>query len=136
MNEDTQPTAGALIGRRVFQARKRAGLSQGALQAYSGLHKSYISKLENGRVPKPGVAQLQRIAAVLNVSVEELLETPGDAVDMKIPTGMASAVRQIIRFSVDQVNNLAESAGLLYRKPAVSADDPAKRSHDDNQADH
>lgn len=54
------------VGRRLREARERAGLSQRAL-AFAGCSAAYVSRVESGdRVPSPAV--LQELAARLNVS--------------------------------------------------------------------
>lgn len=54
------------VGRRLREARERAGLSQRAL-AYAGCSAAYVSRVESGdRIPSPAV--LRELAARLNVS--------------------------------------------------------------------
>lgn len=60
------------IGPRLRQLREQRGLSQTALAEASGLHPSYISRVESGRTRRPYRPNLERIADALSCRVEEL----------------------------------------------------------------
>jgi len=63
---------GERFGRNLFMARRRAGLSQEALAARAGLHRTEISLLEHGeRVPR--IDTLMKLAGSLEVPVTDLL---------------------------------------------------------------
>jgi transcriptional regulator with XRE-family HTH domain len=65
-------SVGDRLGRNVFMARRRAGLSQEKLAARAGLHRTEISLLENGgRIPR--VDTLMKLAGALEVPASELL---------------------------------------------------------------
>lgn len=77
------------------EKRRAAGMSQRRLAELAGLDFSYISKLENNRVPAPAAETVVRLAALLGCPAEELL-----AAANKLPSdvgqnlsGNASAVR-------------------------------------------
>jgi transcriptional regulator with XRE-family HTH domain len=65
------------FGARLRERRRQAGLSQRELAARVGLDFSYISKLENDRLPPPAADTVVEIAAALNTSSEELLALTG-----------------------------------------------------------
>jgi transcriptional regulator with XRE-family HTH domain len=72
--------AAARLGRNVFMARRRAGLSQEALAALASLHRTEIGLLEKGgRLPR--VDTLIKLASALGVGAGELLE----GVDWVVP---------------------------------------------------
>lgn len=77
----------ARFGPALRDRRRAAGLSQRALAARTGLDFSYISKVENGRVPPPAADTIVAICRVLDTSPEDLLALTG-----KIP----SAVQQTL----------------------------------------
>lgn len=54
------------------QARKRAGLTQDALAALSGVDQTTISSLETGRKASPKFDTVMRLARALDVSAEQL----------------------------------------------------------------
>jgi DNA-binding XRE family transcriptional regulator len=53
--------------------RMRCGLTQKALCEASGLPQPHISRLENGKVPNPDGATLQRLAAAMGVSMDDVM---------------------------------------------------------------
>jgi transcriptional regulator with XRE-family HTH domain len=53
-----------IIGRAVWEARRRAGISQRQLAYLAGVHQSTISRLERGRL---NGMRLQRLAAIVAV---------------------------------------------------------------------
>ena len=63
------------FGNRLYQLRKKAGLSQAQLGAKVGVSNKAVSKWENGGA-KPGLDIVHRLADVLSVSVDELLGSP------------------------------------------------------------
>jgi transcriptional regulator with XRE-family HTH domain len=70
------------FGRNLFMARRRAGLSQEALAALAGLHRTEIGMLERGeRLPR--IDTLMKLAGSLEVPVTDLLRriewVPGES---------------------------------------------------------
>ena len=63
------------FGNRLYQLRKRAGLSQAQLGEKVGVSNKAVSKWENGQA-KPGLDIVHKLADVLSVSVDELLNMP------------------------------------------------------------
>lgn len=57
---------------RIYEARRRAGLSQAALADRLGWDRAWISRLEN-QVAEPRLTTLRQLARALNVSVFDLL---------------------------------------------------------------
>jgi DNA-binding XRE family transcriptional regulator len=53
--------------------RMRCGLTQKALCEATGLPQPHISRLENGKVLNPDSATLQRLAAAMGVSMDEVM---------------------------------------------------------------
>ncbi len=78
------------FGLALRDRRRAAGLSQRELAARTALDFSYISKVENGRVPPPAADTIVAICTVLDTPPEELL-----ALTRKIP----SAVQQTVSSS-------------------------------------
>jgi transcriptional regulator with XRE-family HTH domain len=67
------------IGRRVLARRTELRLDQEALADRAGLSRPYVSRLERGLVPNPGLTHLEQIAGALEWSLSELIrpEMPG-----------------------------------------------------------
>lgn len=62
------------LGLRLQNARKKAGLTQQELCQKSGLSYSTLAKIERGAIKSPSIFTIQQIAAVLNQSIDELVE--------------------------------------------------------------
>lgn len=59
------------VGARIRELRHKRGLSQGMLEALSGVPKARLSRYENGHV-MPSVQSADRIAAALGYTLSEL----------------------------------------------------------------
>lgn len=80
------------FGLRVKAAREEAGLTQPELAQAVGRHVNTISRLEQGRTPRPPKHLLTGIARVLGVSVDRLLSLPAEAQSAPIPDEHPSAL--------------------------------------------
>jgi len=58
----------------LLDARKRSGLTQAHLAIAAGLTPSYLSFIENGKKPPPSDEVCQRLAGVLEIPADSLLE--------------------------------------------------------------
>jgi transcriptional regulator with XRE-family HTH domain len=77
----------ASVGELLREKRRSAGVSQRELAAGAGLDFSYISKLENDRIPPPAADTVVGLCKVLKIEPEELLAACG-----KLPAGIQSSV--------------------------------------------
>lgn len=75
------------FGQTLRQLRQRADVTQRDLANRIGMDFSYISKLENDRMPPPSADTIVAICRELNESPEQLLALGG-----KIPTDVEEAV--------------------------------------------
>jgi transcriptional regulator with XRE-family HTH domain len=64
-----------LIAKNLLRIRKTRHLSQNNLAEKLGVNRSYLTKCESGHI-LPHIAQLERIAASLQVSILELIANP------------------------------------------------------------
>ena len=71
------------FGEKLKQTRRLNGISQRELATKVGVDFSYISKVENDRLPPPSSETIEKICAVLSVPVEDLL-----VLARKPPTGV------------------------------------------------
>ncbi|MGO4496785.1 helix-turn-helix domain-containing protein [Paenibacillus sp. 2RAB27] len=69
-----------MIGKRVQQLRKEKGLSLTELAERAGVAKSYISSLERDIQKNPSIQFLEKIAAVLKVPVDRLIDDQEETV--------------------------------------------------------
>lgn len=64
-----------MIGEKIYEIRKRKGLSLSELAGRAKVSKSYISNIERNLNQNPSVQVLRKIASVLDVEMETLLIT-------------------------------------------------------------
>ena len=108
------------FGASLRNLRRAAGLTQRELAKRSGLDFSYISKIENGRLPPPAADTIMVLCRVLNVQPEELLALTG-----KIPSDVQANVStspsaqrflreaQAMKLTEDEWSHLARSLRRL-----------------------
>jgi transcriptional regulator with XRE-family HTH domain len=77
------------FGTVLREKRRASGLSQRQLAEKVGVDFSYISKLENGRLPAPAAETVGRLAEALACPVEELLSAA-----KKMPADLNDSVGQ------------------------------------------
>lgn len=121
------------IGKRIVANRLHRQLSQAAVSRRAGIHPSYLSRIETGRV-HPTVRTASRIAAALKVTLDDLLgPTPperrnqpcpvspdGSCILDLIEAGSETATSQNGRYSPRQLRLLRRFAALLQRsQPGV-----------------
>ena len=70
-----------IFGEKLRDCRRSAGISQRELAKQIDVDFSYISKIENGRLPPPAADTIVRICQVLGIGSEDLLALTG-----KIPS--------------------------------------------------
>jgi transcriptional regulator with XRE-family HTH domain len=75
------------FGTELRKYRRQAGVSQRELARRIGIDFSYISKVENGRLPPPAADTVVKICEVLNIEPNELLALTG-----KLPSDVRSSV--------------------------------------------
>ncbi len=75
------------FGDLLREKRRAAGLSQRQLAERAGVDFSYISKLENGRLPAPADETVGRICEILKSPTDEFF-----AAAKKLPAGLGAAL--------------------------------------------
>ncbi|MDQ0300765.1 XRE family transcriptional regulator of biofilm formation [Salibacterium salarium] len=63
-----------MIGQKIKLYRRKKGLSLSELSTKSNISKSYLSYIERDVKQNPSIDVLKKIAAVMEISVEELIE--------------------------------------------------------------
>lgn len=82
---------GLLLGARIKELRKRAGLSQDQLAEKVGIESKYLSRLEVGK-RLPSFETLENIADSLQVEMKALFEFSHLSSDAASPKGIANAL--------------------------------------------
>lgn len=86
------------FGAALRTLRRETGISQRDLAAKIGLDFSYISKLENDRLPSPSADTVVKICEVLGVAPERLLSLSGKLpTDVQGTVGGSTAAQQFLR---------------------------------------
>ena len=62
-----------IVGKNVRKYREKKGISQEALADLAGVHRTYVTKVEQGKT-NISVVNIFRIAEALDVEAKELLE--------------------------------------------------------------
>jgi XRE family transcriptional regulator, master regulator for biofilm formation len=66
-----------MIGSNIFKIRKKRGISLSELSDRAKISKSYLSNIERNLNQNPSIQILEKIAAVLNVELRELIKADG-----------------------------------------------------------
>lgn len=92
-----------MIGKRVQQLRKEKGLSLTELAERAGVAKSYVSSLERDIQKNPSIQFLEKIAAVLKVPVERLIDQEdNDAPVRELDQEWHDIIREAMKSGVDK----------------------------------
>lgn len=77
------------FGQRLRELRKGSGLSQRELAQRAGIDFTYLSKIENDRMPPPSEKTVRRLAEELGADADELTLLAG-----KIPSDIVETMRK------------------------------------------
>lgn len=91
-----------MIGKRVQQLRKEQGMSLTELAERAGVAKSYISSLERDIQKNPSILFLEKIAAVLKVPIERLIDPETNAKDEQLDQEWYDIVKEAMASGVDK----------------------------------
>lgn len=93
--DESERTAGSLLGEWLRHARKEQGLSQRALADQSGLSRSYVCDIERGRGAEPSLTTLDKLAAALGASRADLMRASG-LIDRTVASRESDAERRLL----------------------------------------
>lgn len=95
-----------VLGRLIYNQRKRLGLSQEQVAEAAGIRQHYVSQIERGKVQRPGDGILIPIAKALDLSMADVREAMGWIVVTPVEGVMLHVAGRIpadsIRFSTGQ----------------------------------
>jgi len=108
------------LGQSIAAARKNAGLTQQQLCAQAELSFSTLAKIERGAIKSPSVFTVQKIAAITNTTVEQLLGMSTSASVASSKRSSKSGVSfvyfdingTLVRFFHQAFGKLAEASGV------------------------
>ncbi len=101
---DTEAAKRALIAERLREARKLAGVSQGHVAKFLGMHRPSISEIEAGN-RRVSADELARLAEIYDVSVTWLLGQTPDTLDAQDPR-LELAARELTKLKPDDLDRL------------------------------
>lgn len=87
------------LGASIRQAREKKGISGRRLAAMINMHHGYLSRLEAGDYQRPSPEIIERIAAALGISYDDLFAMAGHHAPSSLP-GYAPYIRA--KFDVDE----------------------------------
>jgi transcriptional regulator with XRE-family HTH domain len=102
-----------ILGDKIRAIRKTKKMSQEKLAEIAGLHPTYISDIENGKV-NASIYSYFVVANALGIPFSELVNLPVDRIDRNIENGIAEllgSIRSLTRKR--QVIFLSAAKGLL-----------------------
>ncbi|MDN4072395.1 helix-turn-helix domain-containing protein [Fictibacillus terranigra] len=91
-----------MIGELVKKYRKEKGLSLSALAERAGIAKSYLSSLERNIQTNPSVQLLEKLAAVLDIPVEKLLNEKAEVNEAELDYEWAELVKEAMQSGVSK----------------------------------
>ena len=92
------------LGKRLQNARQKAGLTQQQLCQKSGMSYSTLAKIERGAIKSPSIFTIQSIAGVLGLSMDELI-----GVRAVVPTITKQRSKSGVRFVYFDIKILYKS---------------------------
>ncbi|MFM1651716.1 helix-turn-helix domain-containing protein [Brevibacillus sp. B_LB10_24] len=91
-----------MIGKRIQQLRKERGLTLSELAERADVAKSYLSSIERDVQSNPSIQFLEKIGAVLNVSVQSLLQQEDNPRDEGVDQEWFSLIREAMDSGVSK----------------------------------
>lgn len=101
----------AQIAKRLKEARKLAGLSQGHVAMMLGLHRPSVTEMEAGN-RRVSADELSQLAEIYDVSVSWLLGDAPETLDTKDPR-LELAARELSKLKPDDLEHLLKLLAAL-----------------------
>ena len=102
-----------ILGEKIRAVRKTKKISQERLAELSGLHPTYISDIERGKV-NASIYSFYVIANALDIQFSELVNIPSGKIDTKIESELATLLSFIrISSKKKQIVFLSATKGLI-----------------------
>jgi transcriptional regulator with XRE-family HTH domain len=108
------------IAKRLQEARKLAGLSQGQVAKILGLHRPSVSEIENGN-RRVSADELARLGEIYDVSVAWLLGEAPETIDAQDPR-LELAARELSKLKPDDLERLLRLLAAMRSEPTPKGD--------------
>ncbi len=115
------------VGAVLKGARQRAGLSQHAVARRLGIATSQVSQVESGRRADPQFSTVARMAAIVNISLDEIAAQYGLAEYVERPrksTAKASGATRAASLLLSVQRNAATLSKKVERAVSLLHEDP------------
>jgi len=99
-----------MIGARIRQLREQKGLSQGDIEARTGLLRCYVSRVENGHTV-PSLETLERLAGAMEIPFYRFFYTGDDP----LPTPYLTARQSLEDLAATEDTAKSSEAGFLLK---------------------
>lgn len=84
-----------MIGKNIYEIRKRRGLTLTELAERAGIAKSYLSNIERNLNQNPSINVIEKIASVLEVDLKELLGSNSDEKEPQLDSEWVEFVKEL-----------------------------------------
>jgi transcriptional regulator with XRE-family HTH domain len=101
------------IGEIIRNRRKELGMNQIQLANAANVSQGYIADLENGKIENPTVKTIAKIAAVLNLNNEQLLNEAGIS-DGEVNSDILELVRMSEKLTPEQRQKMIAVTKALF----------------------
>jgi XRE family transcriptional regulator, master regulator for biofilm formation len=84
-----------MIGKNIYEIRKRRGLTLTELAERAGIAKSYLSNIERNLNKNPSINVIEKISSVLDVDLKELLGSGSNEIETQLDSEWVEFVREL-----------------------------------------
>lgn len=84
-----------MIGKNIYEIRKRRGLTLTELADRAGIAKSYLSNIERNLNQNPSINVIEKLAFVLEVDLKELLGVGSDEKEPQLDSEWVDFVKEL-----------------------------------------
>jgi XRE family transcriptional regulator of biofilm formation len=84
-----------MIGKNIYDIRKRRGLTLTELAERAGIAKSYLSNIERNLNQNPSINVIEKIASVLEIDLKELLGSGDDKKEPQMDSEWVEFVKEL-----------------------------------------
>ncbi|RDI45715.1 helix-turn-helix domain-containing protein [Falsibacillus pallidus] len=84
-----------MLGQKIYELRKRKGLTLSELADRADISKSYLSNIERNINKNPSIQVTKKIAAVLDVDLNVLLNADSKKINETIETEIADLAKEL-----------------------------------------
>lgn len=118
---EPDPTRRAQIAKRLKEARKLAGLSQGHVAKILGLHRPSVTEMEAGN-RRVSADELAQLAELYDVSVVWLIGEAPETLDTQDPR-LELAARELAKLKPDDLERLLKLLAAMRTDTTPDGDD-------------